>query len=423
MLGGPLEASGLTAASIEGLPAAQAREGEHLEFKRKPQASAPGSSSTGGAVQGWRAEQEWAKDVCQFANARGGVLIFGVRENQGLAVRTVATVVDVDGLEGRLRTALANYSQPVPKFDLLAVDDGSGLHYIVVVVPPSGQAPHAVTDGQGPGRSALRFPIREGARTRWMSEHEVAEQYRQRGAGRALLERSLDSAVTNGARQLGLASGLWLYVAVAPEAPLNADLDQSVVDEIRGWRDGYGFASPFGRALHVSSDGFPAPARVTFTGRTSPADESVEVTDPRDGYLELYVDGRAFAAKPVTSDTAADATPGQVGHLTLVDDTAIVLDAALSWAVHRTGGWGSASVQAGLLDGGNRQLPYTTPLTLHSAGGGTLRRLSNTRLVRDPVEAIVSVDLATSSTQQGRMAAVRDVAAPCSNTSDWPTRT
>lgn len=47
LLGGPLDASGLTEEAIKGLVAQQAREGELLDFKLKPHLAATGGPATG----------------------------------------------------------------------------------------------------------------------------------------------------------------------------------------------------------------------------------------------------------------------------------------------------------------------------------------------------------------------------------------
>lgn len=413
IIGGPLDGVGLIESAVANLVAQGAREGDQLEFKVRPHlpetGAIPANPSSGGAAD-WSAQQEWAKDVCQFANHQGGLLLVGVEEVDEVATGLNPTVHDAAALEQRLRAVLANYTAPTPLIDVVAIPASGGNSYMAIVVPPSGRAPHAVTSGPGANRRTLSFPVRDGSHTRWMTESEVADRYRQRSLNRSASDIGLRATVRAGAEQLGLASGLWLYVATCPESPAIGQLDQATVNEIQRWRDAYQFASPFGRTLYVNHLGFPAPSRVTFTGQDRHVLEGQENTDPRLGYLELYADGRAFAAKPVTFDTATDAEPGQVGLMTLIDDTVLTVDVALCWSSHQAGSWGSATLEAGLMDGGEQELDYATPLTLHSDSGGALRRLANTRLVRRPIRATVSVDLATCETQRGRMVAIHDTA-------------
>jgi hypothetical protein len=187
--------------------------------------------------------------VCEFANHRGGLLLVGVDEKDGTATGVKATVVDPESLERRLRVALANYAAPTPLIDIVAIPSSGTGNYLAVIIPPSGQAPHAVTDGPGSSRRTLYFPVRDGSDTRWMPENEVADRYRIRVLARSHREASLMGAVAAGADQLGLASGLWLCVASNPESPAGMRLDQAGVDEIKKWRDTYALErAPIGQA-------------------------------------------------------------------------------------------------------------------------------------------------------------------------------
>lgn len=423
LIQGPLDPSGLTEEAFERLVAQGVRESEQIDFKLKPHLPEKGTSAKGSASatepptaeqnhkqtkQNWKPEQEWAKDVCQFANHRGGLLVIGIDEDEDVAIKAEPTVSDPAALEQRLRIALTNHTAPTPRIDVIPVPAAAGGFYLAVVVPPSELRPHAVTEGAGANRKTLTFPVRDGADTRWMDESEVADRYRRRASARVDREASMNEMVDNAAQQLGLAPGLWLYVSTTPESLGTSRLDRAMVKEITAWHHDYHFLSPLNRGMYFGWGEFPAPGRVTFTGQSARRDE--EAADPRDAYVELFADGRAFAAKPVTFDTAADARQGQVGLLTLADDTAMVLDLVLSWTVHQAGSWGTVDVQAGLIEGGELELPYATPLTLHSAASGELSRLANTRLVRRPVRAAVAADLRSCGTRQGRMGVVHDVA-------------
>jgi len=227
--------------SINGLVTQQAREGEQLDFKLKPHLPAMSRQESGSnrdiasgptgqrhGHTGWKPEQEWAKDVCQFANHRGGLLLIGIRDADDVAVAARPFPDDPAALEQRLRVVLGNYSAPTPRIDVIIVPSAAGGSYMAVVVPPSELGPHAVTDGTSGRRRPLHFPVRHGADTRWMDEAEVADRYRRRSLARYGHEIALKEAVEAGADQLRLASGLWLYVATNPEAPAGARLDGGV---------------------------------------------------------------------------------------------------------------------------------------------------------------------------------------------------
>jgi hypothetical protein len=82
---------------------------------------------------------------------------------------------------------------PLPVFDVVRVEDparpGHGL--VLIAVPRSQLAPHAVIVNDG-----LRYPRRNGATTRYLSEPEVAAAYRERFAA---AQRQADWAMFAGA--------------------------------------------------------------------------------------------------------------------------------------------------------------------------------------------------------------------------------
>ena len=164
-------------------------------------------------------KDEFAKDVAAMANGQGGLLVYGVAEQRGtgaaLRVEPVSTVESVR----RQLSALA-YSRIRPVVSGLAMyaldapdSDGSGV--LVVAVPASVEAPHALEQDD-----RLRFPYRSGPETQWMRESDVERAYRQRFAGRTERERALAEAVTDVADRLDMSQGVW-FVAVATllEAP------------------------------------------------------------------------------------------------------------------------------------------------------------------------------------------------------------
>ncbi len=74
LLGGPLDAEGLTQKTIERLVDEGAHESEVLDFKGAL------DLPTKGPRPPWLPEQEFAKDVAALANHRGGLLLIGVEE-------------------------------------------------------------------------------------------------------------------------------------------------------------------------------------------------------------------------------------------------------------------------------------------------------------------------------------------------------
>ena len=159
-------------------------ESEFVDFKSK-RALLPEQ----GNRSKWRFE--CGKDVAAFANARGGVLIYGVRdakatEESGEQLDPFAVgEADPADLEEKFRRAVREVTAPVPGFEMFPVTDADSF-YMVCVVPPSVAAPHAATM-PGDGREGLVYPRRAVGESQavYMREYQVAELYERRlGLGR-----------------------------------------------------------------------------------------------------------------------------------------------------------------------------------------------------------------------------------------------
>lgn len=404
VFGGPLDQSGLTEAVLLRLPGQQARESEQLELKRHPY---PGARP--GAPLPWLNEQEFAKDVTAFANHLGGVILIGVEEQDDVAVRCQATVSDAGAQEQRLRQALVNYAAPPPRVDFVPVPAEGGGFFLAIVIPPSALAPHAVTGQSGESRRPLHYFVRDGSHVRPLAEGEVGNRYRQRVIGAQDRGERRKQVVEEGCETLRRADGVWMYLAVSPEAPVPGVLDAAAMrDAEQWWRSQYAFASPLSRTLASQGTPVAGPGRTTFTDARRLDDE--DETDPRFAYLELHVDGTAFAATSVEFNTSRGQEEG-VGLLALVDDLVLLTDACLSWAVRQAGSWGTAELTVGLLDAAAAPGELSKPVALVTNRIGELRRVPRTRLLRRPAVAVTSADLTATGTVQDRLVAARGTAA------------
>ncbi len=395
VLGGPLDPSGLTEAALQRLVDAQAREGEQLEFKSEPYPKEPT-----GAQPPWSSAQEFAKDVAALANLRGGLVLIGVKEQAEVANGLNPVVVDSGAVEQRLRQVLANHAAPVPRVAFVPVPATAGGHYLAVVVPPSAAAPHAVLGRAGDRRRPLHYPVRDGADVRWMSETEVAERYRRRAEEAAARGVRTRGAVDAWLEALRRAQGLWLYVAVVPHSPAPGVLDRRAVADAEEWWRSYRFETPHQRTLDALGSAIPAPGRITIT---SPGYDGDEPDDPRYAYLELHVDGSAFAAAPVATNTQDGGDGTQVGEATLAEDTVLTINACLEWVTRQAGAWGEADVVIGLLDPTAAPGELMQPLTIVGRRYGVLGRLPRSRLVRAAPEAVTSADLGAAERLQDRL--------------------
>ncbi|MGL5861592.1 MAG: AlbA family DNA-binding domain-containing protein [Phycicoccus sp.] len=121
------------------------------------------------------AQSDFPKDVAAFANSGGGVLVFGVTEEQCRATDRVDVGEVTESYERTLRrVAVSGIRPPVFGLDVIRVGE-EGSRALVVVVPPSVDVPHLVVRGEMFGA-----PVRNHADTEWAGERLIESMYRQR---------------------------------------------------------------------------------------------------------------------------------------------------------------------------------------------------------------------------------------------------
>jgi len=401
LLGGPIDSNGITEESLERLIRNRVVESDQLDFKGGSYGPSTRPAPTGPR---WTEAQEFAKDVAAFANQRGGLLLLGVEDSGGVAT-ALKPIVDVtpEREEQRLRHALLNHQAPLAECWFEWVEAGKGGYYIAIIVPPSRRSPHAVLGDQGDAKRPLRYPVRHGRDTIWLTEPEVAERYRRRqGAHQDEAQRVRD-VVAEGSRMLQTATGIWLFVAVIPEATAEGSLDQSTVDSVDRWYAQHHPSSPTDHQLPAYGRPIPAPGRVTFTGsvRSSSDDE----TAIHEAYLELHVDGSAFGAAPVVPQPDEGGRETLVSDLTLVENSILLADVTSSWCSHQVGAWGTATTSIGLVEADQAgEGALSAPIMLAYDENGRLTRAHRTRSVRGHPRAETVIDLSNLDTVQQRLA-------------------
>jgi hypothetical protein len=179
----------LTMSLLRDACAQQAAETDQLDFKVDLPLPAAGVGSNDEA----RARSlELAKDLAAMANSRGGMLVFGVRD-EGDRAAELRGVPDIsDGvMEKRIRQV--GYNMVYPPVQVRChplVDDG--VYALVVEVPESDDAPHLVQPKRDGGNDGwLMAPYRSGSDTLNMVEKQLEAAYRQRIDGRRLQVRQL----------------------------------------------------------------------------------------------------------------------------------------------------------------------------------------------------------------------------------------
>ncbi|WP_109523556.1 MULTISPECIES: AlbA family DNA-binding domain-containing protein [Nocardia] len=409
ILGGQLEQGTITEAAITKLAEEIPAESEYVDYKSKGEFKKPRDNPK------WNVGQERGRDVSAFANGRGGVLIYGVEE-----FKKISTIPErlnpFDGSEHRyelidqFRKDVRQYTTPNPQFDMFAVDATSGGFYLVVVIPASLRAPHAVTVQSGDDRRALHYCVRASGETntRYLSEHEIAESYQRRSRSHEERQRHNAHIWTEGVEELVVRGvPVWLALAAVPDMPTDSLLTPTALREITDWADDQYFPNSILRQGYQATDHpFPAPGKVVYT-RLLVTDDGDKTPGADETYRELHADGSAFAGLMLEQRSAS----GRVVKLDvdlLVADVCALMIHALDWVCARAGRWGNATVTIGLATGKD---PGGAPtVALKSSGGASTFGLR--RADRKMPTATTVVDLSGLDTMQDKLRATYNVAAP-----------
>lgn len=177
---------------------------------------------------------DFAKDVAAMANTRGGVIVYGVRDEQEQAAG-LTPVPTGERERQRLRAVLARYVRPLiagVQIDSLngeSEDEG----VIVLSVPASPDAPHVVGE-----RNEMGVPFRHGPHTEWMSEYQIERAYKDRFTRRENETAALAAMFDEIGLQLDLNLGAWLVVASRPLTPLPALVTRPPKADVRPMLEG-----------------------------------------------------------------------------------------------------------------------------------------------------------------------------------------
>ncbi|WP_349876291.1 RNA-binding domain-containing protein [Micromonospora sp. HUAS YX12] len=218
VLGAPVDQ--LTAHHIDALIDNGVHEDFDLDFKRETYGNSEG------------AKRDLAADVAALANSAGGVIIVGLDEDsQGVAKRADEPVDFSDKEINRLFQTVASNCAPLVPLDIRAIKpdptatagtDAQERGYILIAVPRSASAPHAVVVN-----NALRFPRRHGRTTHYLSEAEVATAYRARFDSRSDRANHATDIQEELAGRLSPAAGPWLLVSLVPDLPGDLQIDSA----------------------------------------------------------------------------------------------------------------------------------------------------------------------------------------------------
>lgn len=242
-------------------------EGQYLDYKE---------ALTSGSEKELR--DEFLKDVTSFANARGGMLLIGVRQpadNLSPDKQIVGLAGDVDGLRSKLESYLTSSIEPrVIGVSLRLIPLSDKRFVIGVWIPASYNRPHVVS-------TKKQFYVRHNEQSLHMSVLEIREAVITSinaakdarsvlDAGRAALHGPAEPRLIVQAVPIGQLPDVW-DTASTPFRKLLAGHEQPAGMQQR-------FVSP--NLPSVTIDGAVA--------REGPSSRVWQLTARRDGYLELW---------------------------------------------------------------------------------------------------------------------------------------
>lgn len=178
-------------------------------------------------------------DVAALANADGGLIIIGVAEDEHAQASALSLVELGDAEMNRMRQIIAGVL-PTPRTEIYPLADDQDRGCFVIAIPRSPLAPHAVPVNEG-----LRYPVRHGATTRYLSEPEVAAAYRRRDVAAKDQLTRLEEVERSGLLRLNPTQP-WVAVTAVPELVGDMPIDMAALhvfqSQILGRRGNFALA-------------------------------------------------------------------------------------------------------------------------------------------------------------------------------------
>ncbi|MGW7073087.1 AlbA family DNA-binding domain-containing protein [Streptomyces sp. NPDC054855] len=174
--------------------------------------------------------RETAKDFAALANAGGGIIVTGVREDGADHAAELLGVEDdrARSLVAKYRAVATSLVRPfIPAFNVYSVPlPGSpGRSAVIVEVPRSPEVPHLVVVD----KEAMRYPKRVGTDTVWLGESELEAAYRRRFALRQDAHTHLQHVHDELHQRLHQEPRrVWVVVTAVPTVPAPLDTAPTV---------------------------------------------------------------------------------------------------------------------------------------------------------------------------------------------------
>ncbi|MCW3041513.1 MAG: transcriptional regulator, partial [Solirubrobacterales bacterium] len=168
-------------------------------------------------------DSDIVKDIAAFANAGGGIIVFGVTETGKAADGRHDAGELTESYERTIRqVTMAAITPPVFGVQAIAIPSTSGPRAVALVVPASPDSPHLVYRNDQFGA-----PLRAGADTLWMKERDLETAYRLRFDGARRGEEALHQIYDDVAAAADPSDRAVLVGAARPRSrrPRSAPLD------------------------------------------------------------------------------------------------------------------------------------------------------------------------------------------------------
>lgn len=325
LLGSPI--AEFTAADVARLVAEQVKETDELDFK----ATLYGKDDA--------AKAELCKDIAGLCNHRGGAILLGVGDKDAVA-HGCPEVELSDAEERRMRSTIASGIAPPAAFEIRAIPgEKAGRGFYLLLAEQSASRPHAVLVNDD-----LRYPRRYGTSTRYLSEAEVADTYRDRFRGEKRQIERLMQITDETIPMLDTSDErTWLVVSLVPNNPGSLPISFEGLQEIEAWARP---AAAGNEILDSFFTGVPAVAGVGLERYTltSAPDPRLRTTYP---YAVCFTDGAASTAEAVLKSEGGPQV-GQ-GPVILAASLVVCAASALRFAgrhAERAGARGDAVVHA-----------------------------------------------------------------------------
>lgn len=159
-------------------------------------------------------QTDFPKDVAAMANSGGGVIVYGVHEEQKAATERVDVGEFSEAHERSLRSAAITAIAP-PVFGLNVHRVGTdGSRAVIVEVPASLDGPHLIYKNEYFGA-----PVRNDSDTVWMKERQIEAMYRARFEERRHATEVLNALFSEAAAGRDTDIRSWMIAVAHPRMP------------------------------------------------------------------------------------------------------------------------------------------------------------------------------------------------------------